>query len=125
MEPLRSDPVFLGLTRPAMALGITFGAFLILTIASIFSFLLTKNFVAPILLFVPGYAICFRLCQRDPQIFRMLGVFQGLKVRFFETSARRDAYWGGKSYAPQQIQLSRSVRPRLKQGPRMQRKSSL
>jgi type IV secretion system protein VirB4 len=124
-DRVRAYPLFVGMTRPAMVFGVTFGSFLVLGMASMLAFLWTGNFLAPVVIFVPGYLGCLHLCQRDPQIFEMIRAFESVRAGWLETWKRRDEFWGGKSYAPQPMPLSRRVRRSLQHGRRLRRKGSL
>lgn len=91
---LRTDPLFLGMTRPAMAFGVPFGAFVLNVMASTIGFLATADLRA-FLLFVPVHGLAVLLCLRDPRIFDLLA------VRAMRTPpTRNSAFWGAKSYRP-------------------------
>jgi type IV secretion system protein VirB4 len=105
-------PVFLGMTRPAMMFGVTFGSFLLLCMGTVFAFLLTKQFWT-LGFFVPGYITCYLLCLRDPRIFGRL------RVRATKAAGGADRFWGGKSYAPSRPRLPKTALRRLRHGRRM------
>ena len=91
---LRVDPVFLGMTRPPMALGVTFSSFVLNVVATTIAFLATSDLRA-FLLFFPVHGLAYLLCLRDPRIFDLLF------VRAAKTPPIPNAgFWRAKSYAP-------------------------
>jgi type IV secretion system protein VirB3 len=91
---LRVDPLFLGMTRPPMALGVTFSSFVLDVVATTIAFLATSDLRA-FLLFFPVHGLAYVLCLRDPRIFDLL------LVRAAKTPPiRNGAVFGAKSYAP-------------------------
>lgn len=91
---LRSDPLFLGMTRPAMVFGVTFSSFLLNVMASTIAFLATAD-LRGFLLFLPVHGLAYLLCLRDPRIFDLLA------ARAMRTPPTpNSAFWGAKSYRP-------------------------
>ena len=68
---LMADPLFVGVTRPAMAFGVTYSALLVNGLITLELFLLTRNLLW-LLLFVPLHALAWLLCQAEPRIFDLL-----------------------------------------------------
>jgi len=117
-ERVDSYPVFLGMTRPAMKLGITFGSFLALSMATVLTFVFTSSLWS-VALFIAGYGPCYALCQRHPHIFSML------RVRLWETWGLPSAFWGSKGYSPSLPRLSKHARRKLKHDAQLRRERSL
>lgn len=68
---LIADPLFVGVTRPAMAFGVTYSALLVNGLVTLELFLLTRNLLW-LLLFVPLHTLAWLLCQAEPRIFDLL-----------------------------------------------------
>lgn len=101
-EPLSQDPLFVGLTRPASALGVPYGALVVEGVFIVLFFLLTNN---PLnLLFVlPIHGTLVLMSARDPGIFGCLWVW-------LQTTAKRRniGIWGAvASVAPVSAQRLR------------------
>ena len=85
------DPLFLGLTRPAMIWGISYEAFIVCMMTSIMVFLGVGN-PFYMLVYVPMHAVCYAICMRDPRAFRLLALWVQTKGK---SNSRND--WGGTS----------------------------
>lgn len=68
---LTDDELFVGITRPAMRWGVTYGALIANLIVTMEIFLLTKNLLA-LLIGIPLHALCALMCLRDAQFFELL-----------------------------------------------------
>lgn len=68
---LVADPLFVGVTRPAMAFGVTYSALLVNAFVTIELFLLTRNLLW-LLLCAPIHALSWLLCQAEPRFFDLL-----------------------------------------------------
>lgn len=68
---LIADELFVGITRPAMRWGVTYGALIANLIVTMETFLLTKNLLA-LLLGLPLHALCALMCLRDARCFELL-----------------------------------------------------
>src|SRR5579859_3392387 len=68
-----SDPLFLGLTRPAMFWGVTHSYFFITLIVSLIGFLATHSWLA-LLLAIPIHGLGYLACLRDPRVFDLVFV---------------------------------------------------
>ena len=93
-EKLSSDPLHLGLTRPAMIGGVTQSFFVINIIICMMGFLATGSFVP---IFVGGpmlHGIGYLACARDPRTFDIWFV----KAGFLRNLNR--SYWQAASYDP-------------------------
>ncbi len=93
-DQLETDPLFVGLTRPPMKLGVTQSFFVINTIGCAMLFLATKSFL---ILFVGGplfHAIGFLMCLKDPCVFDILFI----KMKCMKSRNRQ--WWRANSYDP-------------------------
>jgi type IV secretion system protein VirB3 len=68
---LRTDPLFVGATRPPMRWGVTYAALLCNLVFTLEVFLVSKNLLT-LLVGVPIHGMCALLCARDPRCFDLL-----------------------------------------------------
>jgi type IV secretion system protein VirB3 len=93
-QPLPADPLFLGMTRPALVWGVPFGGFVANAALTTILFLAAADLRA-FLIFLPIHAGAYLLCLRDPRVFDLL------LVRAAKTPPIPNvAFWKAKSYAP-------------------------
>jgi type IV secretion system protein VirB3 len=90
-----ADPLFVGVTRPAMALGVTYGAALANGMVTVELFLLTRNLLA-LLVCIPVHAILWILCAVEPRFFELLL----LHLRTRRGSRVSHSLWRAATYAP-------------------------
>lgn len=103
MAGLQSDPLFGGLTRPAMMLGLSIEALLGIFMASVIAFL-GSGFISDDIMWkimslgIGGvlYLLARLICARDPRAFRYLGI--QLRTKGLH---RTRGYWKSGSYAAQ------------------------
>jgi type IV secretion system protein VirB3 len=90
----RADPLFLGMTRPALAWGVPFGAVVANAMVTTIAFLATSD-LRMLGVFVPVHALAYLVCLRDPRIFELL------RVRAMKTPPLPNArFWRCQSYMP-------------------------
>ena len=65
---ITDDPLFAGVTRPAMAMGVTYSALLINGLTTVELFLLTKNLLW-MLVCIPIHGIFWLVCKNDARFF--------------------------------------------------------
>ena len=87
-----TDPVFLGLTRPAMFWGVTHSFFVINLIVCLIGFLAAHSWLA-LLLAIPIHALGYLACLRDPHVFDLAYVKASKCSRCVN---RR--FWGANTY---------------------------
>jgi len=90
-----ADPLFVGVTRPAMALGVTYGAALANGMLTVELFLLTRNLLA-LLVCLPVHGILWILCAVEPRFFELLLLY----VRTRRRNPGSRVVWRAASYAP-------------------------
>lgn len=94
LERAEVDPVFLAMTRPQMAMGVTFSFFVINLMVTTVAFLVSKSFLA-FFIGIPVHAAGYLLCLKDPRIFEIW------QVRLVKTPITRNkSFWRANSYAP-------------------------
>lgn len=93
-EDLCSDPLFVGLTRPATIWGIPYTAFVIEFMATTLIFLAVGNPVY-LAIAVPIHGILYLICAAD------IGVFSSIVV-WMQTIGRcqNSGFWGAASFSP-------------------------
>lgn len=91
------DPLFVGVTRPAMAFGVTYAGLLVNALVTVELFLVTRNLLA-LLLFLPLHAALALLCLVEPRYFDLLLLWgrTGGAARV----AGNARYWQASSYSP-------------------------
>ena len=94
IETVQTDPLFLGLTRPAMFWGVPQPYFVMNGMISMLAFLWSGSF-CPILVVAPlVHAAGYVACLRDVRIFEIWVI----KARFLRCMNSR--YWKARSYDP-------------------------
>lgn len=86
------DPLFLGLTRPAMFWGVTHSFFVINLIISLIGFLAAHSWLA-LLLAVPIHSLGYLACLRDPHVFNLAFVKASRCTRCVNRH-----FWGATTY---------------------------
>jgi type IV secretion system protein VirB3 len=92
--PDGADPVFLGLTRPAMFWGVTHSFFVINLIVCLIGFLAAHSWFA-LLLAIPIHGLGYLACLSDARVFDLAYVRASKCSR---CTNRR--FWGATSYDP-------------------------
>jgi type IV secretion system protein VirB3 len=70
-QGLIAEPLFVGVTRPAMAMGVTYSALLVNGMVTVELFLLTRNLLW-LLVCVPVHGLAWLLCATEPRFFDLL-----------------------------------------------------
>lgn len=86
------DPLFLGLTRPAMFWGVTHAFFVINLIISLIGFLAAHSWLA-LLLAVPIHSLGYFACLRDPHVFNLAFIKASRCTRCVNRH-----FWGATTY---------------------------
>ncbi len=95
------DPLFVGVTRPAMALGVTYSALLINGVMTVEMFLLTKNLLW-LLIWFPVHGIFLLVCKNEPRFFDLLMLWGRTRGPGLLSNVR---YWKSNSYSPLKFDL--------------------
>ncbi len=93
-QDVYTDPLFVGLTRPATMWGVPYMAFVIEFMATTLIFLAAGNPLY-LLLVVPIHAILYLLSANDPGIFN--AIFMWIKTL---GRCRNTRFWGAASFSP-------------------------
>ena len=96
-----ADPLFVGVTRPAMAFGVTYSALLANAVITVELFLLTRNLLW-LLVCVPVHGIFWLLCLSEPRFFD-LGMLWG-RTRG-PGLLRNGRLWGANGYSALALDL--------------------
>ena len=97
---LTIDPLFVAVTRPAMAWGVTYSALLVIAMLTLEAFLVSRNLLA-LLGFVPLHALAWLLCALEPRFVDLLAAWG--RTRAVGLSAL--AQWGAQSYGALPVAL--------------------
>ena len=98
---LAPDPLFVGLTRPAMRWGVTYTALLLNGVATMETFLISQNLLT-LAISVPIHGLCMLLCARDARFFDLtLMCIQTRTPALFRTLR----FWRAASYSPLTLDL--------------------
>jgi type IV secretion system protein VirB3 len=89
-----ADLLFVGVTRPALALGVPYSALLVNAFATLELFLLTRNLLC-LLVCLPLHALAWLLCLVEPRYFDLLAVWGMVRARAGLTA---DRAWRVRSY---------------------------
>ena len=98
---LRTEPLFVGATRPPMRWGVTYAALLFNLVFTLEAFLLTKNLLT-LAASVPIHGICALLCARDPRFFDLLLLWTRTRLPAIFGNLR---VWQASSYSPLVLDL--------------------
>ncbi len=71
---LQSDPLFQGLTRPNMIMGVSFMYFVINAGVNMIAFINTQNFLFTLILAPTAHGIGYWLCLKEPRTVEMLAL---------------------------------------------------
>ena len=93
---LRTDPLFVGATRPPMRWGVTYAALLSNMVFTLEVFLLSKNLLS-LLLGVPIHGLCVLLCARDPRFFDLILLWGRTRM---PALLGNFGVWKASSYSP-------------------------
>jgi len=99
-----TDPLAVGLTRPAMKWGVTYSALIVNAMLTMECFLLTRS-VPLLLVAAPIHGISMGVCAREPRWFELTSHW--LKFRA-PALARNARYWRASSYSPLMLDLPRA-----------------
>lgn len=69
---LQSDPLFQGLTRPTMILGVSYMFFVLNAAICLITFINTQNFFYILVMMPTIHAIGFSICKKEPRALEML-----------------------------------------------------
>lgn len=93
---LTADALFVGATRPAMALGVPYVALLANALVTLELLLVTRNLLW-LLLALPLHGLAWLVCLAEPRYFDLLGTWAQVRARAGFAGRR---YWGAVAYGP-------------------------
>jgi type IV secretion system protein VirB3 len=91
-----ADTLFVGVTRPAMALGVPYAALLANAFVTLELFLVTRNLLW-LLVAVPLHGLAWLVCLAEPRAFELLAVWGQVRAR---AGFRGRQLWRAISYGP-------------------------
>jgi type IV secretion system protein VirB3 len=91
-----ADPLFVGITRPAMAWGVTYSALLINGVVTVEAFLLTRNLLC-LFLAIPLHGLFWMACLSEPRFLELWSAWAQSALRHGLANTR---YWGVASLSP-------------------------
>lgn len=95
------DPLFVGMTRPAMTMGVTFAALILNVMITLEMFLVTKNLLW-LLIFVPIHGMFWLVCKNEPRFFDLLFLWGRTRGPGIVGNVR---FWKSNSYSPLRFDL--------------------
>jgi type IV secretion system protein VirB3 len=95
------DPLFVAVTRPAMAFGVTYAALLINGAVTVELFLLSQNLLW-LLFCIPIHGILWRVCKSEPRFFDLLFLWGRTRGPGLLGNVR---FWKANSYSPLRLDL--------------------
>jgi type IV secretion system protein VirB3 len=98
---IRTEPLFVGATRPPMRWGVTYAALLFNLVFTLEAFLLTKNLLT-LALSLPIHGVCALLCARDARFFDLLLLWTRTRLPAIFGNLR---VWQASSYSPLVLDL--------------------
>ncbi|MDR3290024.1 MAG: VirB3 family type IV secretion system protein [Rickettsiales bacterium] len=91
---ISSDPLFLGLTRPSMILGVTYVFAGMELLSSMALFVMTSNFIYLLVMLPTLHGIAYIICMKEPLMLEMVI----MKTSNFSKCRNRSFYSGTNSY---------------------------
>jgi type IV secretion system protein VirB3 len=91
-----ADPLFVAMTRPAMAWGVPYSALVVNAMVTIELFVSAKNLVL-LLVCVPVHGLFWLLCLREPRFFELAQLWG--RTRGGSVLGNL-LFWGANSYSP-------------------------
>jgi len=101
-EGLIAEPLFVGMTRPAMKWGVTYSGLIINVSLVMYAFLFTKNLLW-LLAFFPIHLIMTLVCLYEPRFFDLLMTWMKTSLWSYITGVRR--HWKAYTYSPLEINV--------------------
>lgn len=95
-EGVTVDPLFVGVTRPAMAFGVTYAALLVNALVTVEAFLLTRNLLW-LAVCVPVHAVFWLLCATEPRFFDLVLLWGRTRGPSMLGTL---SFWRASSYSP-------------------------
>lgn len=101
-QGLSADPLFVGLTRPAMKWGVTYSALVINIVLTTEAFIVTRNLLW-LLVMVPIHGLLALVCQYEPRFFDLLLLW--VRTRGMARLLANARFWHASSYTPLVLDL--------------------
>jgi type IV secretion system protein VirB3 len=98
---LIDDPLFVGVTRPAMRWGVTYTAIIFNVIFVMELFLVSKKLLV-VLIAIPIHGMCMLLCARDARFFDLAVLWAQTRLPGLLRTLR---FWKASTYSPLLLDL--------------------
>lgn len=91
---IEADPLFLGLTRPSMILGVTYIYAALNAVGSVMAFILTSNFIYLLVMMPTLHGIAYFICLKEPLMLELVI----MKTSNFNVCPNKTFHGGVNSY---------------------------
>lgn len=91
---IEADPLFLGLTRPSMILGVTYVYAALNAIGSVMAFIITSNFIYLLVMMPTLHGIAYFICLKEPLMIELCI----MKFGKFNMCPNKTFHGGANSY---------------------------
>lgn len=91
---IEADPLFLGLTRPSMVLGVTYVYAALEAVGSVMAFIITSNFIYLLVMLPCLHGIAYFICLKEPLMLELLL----MKTSNFNVCPNKTFHGGANSY---------------------------
>lgn len=100
-----ADVLFVGATRPAMAMGVPYAALLVNAFITLELFLVSRNLLS-LMIALPLHGFAWTMCLVEPRMFELVGVWAQVRAR---TGFRGRRAWRVVAYGPFHKTTARSA----------------
>jgi type IV secretion system protein VirB3 len=91
---IEADPLFLGLTRPSMVLGVTYVYAALEALTSVMAFIITSNFIYLLVMLPALHCIAYFICLKEPLMLELIL----MKTSNFSVCPNKTFHGGVNSY---------------------------
>ena len=101
-QGLIDEPLFVGMTRPAMKFGVTYSGLLLNMVITMEAFIITKD-VIWLAAAIPIHLLTYLVCLYEPRFFDLMVLW--VRTRGFASLAGNTRFWRANSYSPLRLDL--------------------
>ncbi|MDR2077512.1 MAG: VirB3 family type IV secretion system protein [Rickettsiales bacterium] len=91
---IEANPLFLGLTRPSMVLGVTYVYAALEALSSVMAFIITSNFIYLLVMLPCLHCIAYFICLKEPLMLELIL----MKTSNFSVCPNKTFHGGVNSY---------------------------
>jgi type IV secretion system protein VirB3 len=103
VDELTVDPLFVALTRPAMAYGVTYAALLVNVVLTLEAFLLTRHLLS-LLIALPLHGLAWMLCSVEPRFLELVGAWGRTRASGWQALS----VWGAQPYGALPVDMPKA-----------------